>query len=359
MGKWLNIKVKIVRKGEILMKKKVAVLFGGQSTEHEVSRVSAASVLRNMDTAKYDIYPIGITKDGKWFEYIGDYDFIENGQWERDEVHKKPDGQNKLFNKEVDVVFPVLHGLFGEDGTIQGMCRLINIPCTGPGVLASAVCMDKVYTKYLLENFNISQADYVVINKHEYQGKMGYFTDTIEEKLKYPVFVKPSNSGSSVGITKAHNREEFLTGVATALNYDRKVLVEKTINAREIEVAVLGNDNPVAAIPGEIIPGKEFYDYEAKYESEISKLKIPANFNDEKLEEIKNLAVSIFKILDCSGMARVDFLVDRDTEAVYLNEVNTIPGFTKISMFPKLWEASGKKYSDLIDDLINLAIERS
>jgi D-alanine-D-alanine ligase len=340
------------------MKKKVAVLFGGQSTEHEVSRASAASVLRNMDTTKYDIYPIGITKDGKWFEYTGNYDLIENGEWEKDEFYKRPDGQNILFNKEVDAVFPVLHGLYGEDGTIQGMSKLLNVPCVAPGVLSSAICMDKVYTKYLLERFKIKQADYVIINACEYRVKKEDLIKIIEEKLKYPVFIKPSNSGSSVGITKAHDRQELLKGLEIALKYDRKVLVEKAINAREIEAAVLGNDYPIAAVPGEIIPAKEFYDYEAKYQDESSRLLIPAALSDEKLDEIKNLAISIFKILDCAGMARVDFLVDKDTEEVYLNEVNTIPGFTKISMYPKLWQASGKSYTELIDELINLAIER-
>lgn len=341
------------------MKKRIAILFGGQSTEHEVSRVSAVSVLKNIDKTKYDIFPIGITKDGKWIEYTGDYSFIENGEWERDEACKKMNAQNKLFNKEVDVVFPVLHGLYGEDGTIQGMSKLLNIPCVAPGVLASAVCMDKVYTKYLLERFGIKQAEYVVVNAHEYREKKEEFLNSIEQKLGYPVFIKPSNSGSSVGITKAHNTEELLSGLEVALNYDRKVLVEKAINAREIEVAVLGNDYPRAAVPGEIIPGKEFYDYDAKYKDESSRLLIPASLSSEKTEEIKKLAVTIFKILDCAGMARVDFLVDKVTEEVYLNEVNTIPGFTKISMYPKLWQASGKSYSDLIDELIELAVERN
>ncbi len=340
------------------MKKKVAVLFGGQSTEHEVSRVSAASVLRNIDGAKYDVYPIGITKEGKWFEYTGSIDKIENGEWENDQFYKSPEGQKILFNKEVDVVFPVLHGLFGEDGTIQGMSRLLNIPCVGPGVMSSAICMDKVYTKYVLENFGIKQAEYVVVNDFEYKNGRDFVSE-IEEKLSYPVFVKPSNSGSSVGITKAHNEEELTAGLEEALKFDRKVLVERGINAREVEVAVLGNDDPEAAVPGEIIPAKEFYDYEAKYSSEESKLLIPANLNAEKTEEIKAVAIKIYKILDCSGMARVDFLVDKDTDEVYLNEVNTIPGFTKISMYPKMWQASGKTYTDLISDLIELAVERN
>jgi D-alanine-D-alanine ligase len=341
------------------MKKKVAVLFGGQSTEHEVSRVSAASVLRNIDAAKYDVYPIGITKDGKWLEYTGSVDKIESGEWEKDEFYKTPEGQKFLFNKEVDVVFPVLHGLYGEDGTIQGLCKLLNLPCVGPGVMSSAVCMDKVYTKYLLERFGVKQAEYVVVHAHEYKENNKHIIDEIEKKLTYPIFIKPSNSGSSVGITKAHNTDELTAGLTEALKYDRKILVERGINAREVEVAVLGNDYPKAAVPGEIIPAKEFYDYEAKYQSEASKLLIPAASSDEKLEQIKTEAIRVYKILDCAGMARVDFLVDKDTEEVYLNEVNTIPGFTKISMYPKMWQASGKPYSNLIDELIELAIERN
>jgi len=341
------------------MKKKVAVLFGGQSTEHEVSRVSATSVLRNIDGTKYDIYPIGITRDGLWFEYTGKIDNIESGEWEKDQFFKVPQGQRLLFNKEVDVVFPVLHGLFGEDGTIQGMCKLLNVPCVGPGVMSSAICMDKVYTKYLLENFNIKQADYVVINAHEYVENKDILIEKIEKKLGYAVFIKPSNSGSSVGITKAHNREELILGLEEALKHDRKILVEKAINAREIEVAVLGNDYPEAAIPGEVIPAKEFYDYEAKYKSEASKILIPAALCESKLEAIKEQAIKIYRILDCAGMARVDFLVDKETEDVYLNEVNTIPGFTKISMYPKMWQATGKTYGKLIDELIEFAIERN
>ncbi len=341
------------------MKKKIAVLFGGQSTEHEVSRVSATSVLKNIDQTKYDIYPIGITKDGLWFEYTGKLDNIESGEWEKDEYYKMPEGQKILFNKEVDVVFPVLHGLFGEDGTIQGMCKLLNLPCVGPGVMSSALCMDKVYTKYLLENFNIKQADYVVINAHEYAENKEILLEKIEKKLGYAVFIKPSNSGSSVGITKAHNKEELILGVEEALKYDRKILVEKAINAREVEVAVLGNDYPKASIPGEIVPAKEFYDYEAKYKSEASKLLIPAALCEAKLQAIREEAVKIYTLLDCAGMARVDFLVDKETEDVYLNEVNTIPGFTQISMYPKMWQATGKTYGELIDELIKLAIERN
>jgi len=341
------------------MKKRLAIIFGGKSTEHKVSRTSATSVLKNIIAEKYDISIIGITQEGVWYEYKGNYDLIETGEWERDTQNLIPNGQNKLFNKEIDVAFPVMHGLFGEDGTIQGMLKLFGIPCVAPGVMSSAICMDKVYTKYILERFHIKQAEYVVVNAHEYKESKEPFIDQIEKKLNYPAFVKPSNSGSSVGITKAHDREELVAGLENAMKYDRKILVEKTINAREVEVAVLGNDYPEAAVPGEIMPSKEFYDYEAKYIDPESRLIIPAAYSEEKLEEIRTLAVSIYRILDCAGMSRVDFLVDKDTDEVYLNEVNTIPGFTKISMYPKLWQASGKPFPELIDDLIDLAIERN
>lgn len=338
------------------MKTKVAVLFGGKSTEHEVSRVSAASVLRNIDLSKYEVYRIGIDKSGKYFEYSGDISKIENGEWERDAFYKTPNGQNILFNKEVDVVFPVLHGLYGEDGTIQGLCELLDIPCVGPGVLSSAICMDKVYTKYLLDKFNIKQADYFVVTKNNYRQNREKIINEIEIKLGYNMFIKPSNSGSSVGITKAHNKEQLIKGIEKALKYDRKVLVEKAINAREIEVGVLGNDDIKVSIPGEIIPDREFYDYDSKYNSEDSKLLIPANLSEQKISEIRDIAGRVFKILDCQGMARVDFLIDKDSEEIYLNELNTIPGFTKISMYPKLWEYCGIKYSELITQLIELAI---
>lgn len=341
------------------MKIRIAVLFGGQSTEHEVSRNSAAFIIDNISREKYDVYPIGITKSGKWIYYKGSVKNIESGYWEKDLQNSISNGETFLFNKKVDVVFPVLHGLYGEDGTIQGMCKLVNIPCVGSGVMASAICMDKVYTKYMLEKFNILQAQYVVVNNYDYKKNKDDIVKTIENNIGYNVFIKPSNSGSSVGITKAHNREELLCGIEEALKYDRKVLVEKAINAREIEVAVLGNDDPIATFPGEIIPSKEFYDYEAKYESEESKLLIPADLDEAKQKEISSLAVKIYKALDCAGMARVDFLVDKDNGKVFLNELNTIPGFTKISMYPKLWNESGKDYKELIEELINFAIERN
>lgn len=337
------------------MKIKVAVLFGGQSTEHEVSRCSAASVLKNINVKNYDVYPIGITKNGKWYEYKGSYDKIEDGSWEKDEFYKE-DGYKILFNNEVDVIFPVLHGLYGEDGTVQGLCKFLNIPCVGPSVLSSALCMDKVYTKYILDKFDIPQADYIAFNKYEYAEDKESYIKAALEKLSFPVFIKPSNSGSSVGITKAHNKEELITGIKEALKYDSRILVEKGINAKEVEVAVLGNENPETSVPGEIVPAKEFYDYEAKYNNADSKLLIPADLPEDKLDEIKKLAKMAYTVLDCEGMSRVDFLVDKDTHKVYLNEVNTIPGFTKISMYPKLWDKSGLSYDKLIDRLIELAL---
>ncbi len=337
------------------MKVKLAILFGGQSTEHEVSRMSAYSIIKNIDTDKYDIYPIGITKRGNWFEYRGQWENIENGHWEEDEENLVAQGERVITERKVDVVFPALHGLYGEDGTIQGFCKLFGICCVGAGVLASALCMDKVYTKYILEHFGIKQAPYRVFIKEAYEmDSEDMLVDA--ESLSYPLFVKPSNSGSSVGITKAHNREELKAGLSLAFIHDRKVLVEKGINAKEVEVAVLGNEAPEAAVPGEIVPGKEFYDYEAKYLVEGSKLLIPAAIKEEDLNYIKSIAVKVYKLLDCVGMARVDFLVDKDNGDIYLNEVNTIPGFTPISMYPKMWQQSGKPYSQLIEDLIQLAL---
>ncbi len=340
------------------MKKKIGIIFGGQSSEHKVSLVSATSVLKNIDTEKYQVVKIGITNAGKWFVYNGEIDNIENGSWVKDEKNLISHGERILFNREIDVVFPVLHGLYGEDGTIQGVCKLAEIPCVGCDVLASAVCMDKVYTKYVLENFNINQAPYVVVHKDEYKDRENEILQEIEEKLSYPVFIKPANSGSSVGISKAKNKDDVKAGLIQAFKHDRKILVEKGINAREIEVSVLGNRNAMASVPGEIVPCKEFYDYEAKYEDASSELLIPARLTENEMKEIKLLAIRIYNLLDCEGMARVDFLVDKDNGEVYLNEVNTLPGFTSISMYPKLWAASGIEYSELISRLIELAEEK-
>lgn len=348
----------------------ICILFGGQSSEHEVSRISAASVIKNLDTEKYDIAMVGITKDGRWLMYHGPVEKIATGEWENGHVSNaiiSPDasvnGITKLGNDEItsariDVVFPVLHGLYGEDGTIQGLFELAKIPYVGPGVLASSVGMDKVYTKLIFKHAGIPQADWEVVFREDLKD-MNRVVHKIEGRFPYPCFIKPSNAGSSVGITKAHDRKELMEGLTLAALHDRKILVEEFINGHEIECAVLGNHEVKASVLGEIIPAKEFYDYDAKYNDEASKLIIPAPLPDTTTEEVREYAVRAFQALDCRGMTRADFFVHKETGKVYINEINTIPGFTSISMYPKLWEASGISYSALLDQLIELAIEAS
>lgn len=329
---------------------KVGVIYGGMSTEHDVSMMSGKNVLENLDKKKYDIIPIYIDKNGKWY--------INNK-----EIKNIVD---KL--KEMDVIFPVLHGLYGEDGTIQGMLELLKIPYVGCDIISSSMCMDKVYTKCVLQKANIKQAKYIYIkNENTYVNEefeeMKLENDEIvklvEEKLQFPVFVKPSNSGSSVGVTKASNGPELIKAIEKACVYDKKVLVEEAIVGKEVECAVLGNDNPKASTVGEILSAEEFYTYDAKYNNAESKTRIPAQISEEKIEEIRRTAVKAFKAMDCKGLARVDFFVKNDTNEVYINEINTMPGFTEISMYPKLWGYMGLEYSELLDELINLAIERS
>ena len=329
---------------------KVGVIYGGMSTEHDVSMMSGKNVLENLDKKKYDIIPIYIDKNGKWY--------INNK-----EIKNIVD---KL--KEMDVIFPVLHGLYGEDGTIQGMLELLTIPYVGCDIISSSMCMDKVYTKCVLQKANIKQAKYIYIkNENTYVNEefeeMKLENDEIvklvEEKLQFPVFVKPSNSGSSVGVTKASNGPELIKAIEEACVYDKKVLVEEAIVGKEVECAVLGNDNPKASTVGEILSAEEFYSYDAKYNNAESKTRIPAQISEEKIEEIRRTAVKAFKAMDCKGLARVDFFVKNETNEVYINEINTMPGFTEISMYPKLWGYMGLEYSELLDELINLAIERS
>lgn len=329
---------------------KVGVIYGGMSTEHDVSMMSGKNVLENLDKKKYDIIPIYIDKNGKWY--------INNK-----EIKNIVD---KL--KEMDVIFPVLHGLYGEDGTIQGMLELLTIPYVGCDIISSSMCMDKVYTKCVLQKANIKQAKYIYIkNENTYVNEefeeMKLENDEIvklvEEKLQFPVFVKPSNSGSSVGVTKASNGPELIKAIEKACVYDKKVLVEEAIVGKEVECAVLGNDNPKASTVGEILSAEEFYTYDAKYNNAESKTRIPAQISEEKIEEIRRTAVKAFKAMDCKGLARVDFFVKNETNEVYINEINTMPGFTEISMYPKLWGYMGLEYSELLDELINLAIERS
>ncbi len=351
-------------------KLRVGVLFGGRSAEHEVSLVSAASVINALDKNKYEIIPIGITPEGRWMSnqdslallkaksdvsHVAEYVIVPDpGKQGLVRLHSAADGANII-----DVLFPILHGTYGEDGTIQGLFELADIPYVGAGVLGSAVGMDKVIQKQLLQHAKIPVAPGIWFLSNEFQKNQKKLVGEIERRLKYPAFVKPANMGSSVGISKAHNREELVNAIRVAGEYDRKILVEKGIvNAREIECSVLGNEEPIASVPGEIIPSNEFYDYDAKYVDGKSKAIIPARLPKTTVKKIQEYAERAFSVLDCAGMARVDFLVQRKLNKIYLNEINTIPGFTSISMFPKLWAASGISYPQLLDRLIELAIER-
>jgi D-alanine-D-alanine ligase len=346
---------------------KVGVIFGGRSTEHEVSLVSATSIIHSLDTNKYQIIPIGISPNGKWFSSTNVLDAFKNRDYnlEKAEVYLLPDPKLQglvRYDKKVlplDVIFPVLHGSFGEDGTIQGLFELANIPYVGAGVLGSSVGMDKVITKQLCEQAGISVTPYIWFVTQEYAKYTKKILTAIEVKLGYPCFIKPANLGSSVGISKAHNRRQLIESIKLASKYDRKILIEKSIeNAREIEVSVLGNDDPIASVPGEIISSNEFYDYYAKYIDGKSNSIIPADLAKKVVKKIKDVAIQGFKAIECAGMARVDFLLTRRANKIYFNEINTIPGFTSISMYPKLWEATGIPYKKLLDRLIELAIER-
>lgn len=332
---------------------KLGIIYGGISTEHEVSVISAKSVISNLNKSKYEIQEIYINKEGKWLD-----------------KEKKLIKDIFTYLKSFDVVFPVLHGIGGEDGTIQGLLELLKVPYVGVGVLGSAVGMDKVYSKIVFEKAGILQAKYAYIKKKN--DKYTYVLENFEElelplkeickeinkKIEFPMFVKPSNSGSSVGINKAHNIEELEEYIKYAGKFDTKILVEENINAQEVECAVLGNDNPKASAIGEILPADEFYTYDAKYKNAESKTKIPADISDELSNKIKKLAVKAYKALDCKGLSRVDFFVKKQSQKIYINEINTMPGFTSISMYPKLWEYSGLKYSELLDELIKFALEK-
>ena len=351
---------------------RVGVIFGGRSAEHEVSLVSATSIISALDKEKYEIIPIGITQKGKWLSSPDAIKLLKSGE----ELNAQPEkiltpdpskkslvmmgeGASALTNVPLDVLFPVLHGTFGEDGTVQGLFELAGLPYVGAGVLGSSVGMDKVVTKQLCEHEKISVAPYVWFLFEEYISSEKKTLSNIEKNFRYPCFVKPANSGSSVGISKAHHRKELKAAIELAGKYDRKILIEKGIErAREIEVSVLGNDDPIASVPGEIISSNEFYDYDAKYVDGKSRSIIPAKLPKLVMKKIQEYAIRAFKSIDCSGMARVDFLVTKRTNKIYFNEINTIPGFTSISMYPKLWEASGITYPELLDRLIQLAIER-
>ncbi|NLY76214.1 MAG: D-alanine--D-alanine ligase [Firmicutes bacterium] len=353
---------------------RVGLIYGGRSGEHEISVLSANSVMSAIDRGKYDVFPIGISKEGRWIPGLSPARLVESKELQVRFLNDVPENENAdnqlsvLSNQRgnllaglrerVDVVFPVMHGPFGEDGTIQGLLELAGIPYVGGGVLASAVGMDKVIMKMVFERNGLPVGDYLYYLRKDLNGGMGAVLNEIERRLGYPCFVKPANLGSSVGISKAHNRDELIRALHYAAEYDRKIVVEKTIHGREIECAVLGNDEPIASVPGEVKPCAEFYDYEAKYILNDSKLEIPAVLPEEITARVQDLAIRAFKAIDCSGLGRVDFFVNEDTGAIFVNEINTIPGFTRISMYPKLWEASGIGYTELIDRLLMLALER-
>lgn len=381
----------------VMKKLRVGVLFGGRSGEHEVSLLSAASILKAIDKEKYDVVPIGITKEGRWLtpahaelllrgeQPLETHRHLRAGDPEATPgaavlakgegvivppvpqahglVPFESAGRAAEHSIAVDVIFPVLHGTFGEDGTIQGLLELADLPYVGAGVLGSAAGMDKDVMKKLFAAAGLAIVKHVTFLRSEWELNAKRVNRLIESKLKYPLFVKPANLGSSVGISKARNRAELGPAIATAAEYDRKIVVEQGVGgkkrkARELECSVLGNDTPRASTVGEIVPAAEFYDYSAKYLDEGSQLMIPAKITKKQLQTVQQMAVRAFQAVDCSGLARVDFLMDPGTEKIYLNEINTMPGFTSISMYPKLWAASGLGYQDLIDRLIELALER-
>jgi D-alanine-D-alanine ligase len=337
---------------------RVGVIFGGRSGEHEVSLRSAESIMRSLDPARYDVVPLGITPEGHWLAPASSTALLPAGK-AIEAVLKE--GKPMTLAPEpraegvVDVFFPIVHGTYGEDGTLQGLLELAGVPYVGAGVLGSAVGMDKDVMKRLLREAGLPVGDYWVTRARDVES----FAKEFSAALPYPVFVKPANLGSSVGITKVHNAGELAAGLALAAQFDRKIVVEKGIDAREIELSVLGNDELRASIPGEIVPAREFYDYQAKYIDDDSRLLIPAPLTDEQVREAQDLAIRSFRALECSGMARVDLFLERPTGRFLVNEINTLPGFTSISMYPKLWEASGLPYSSLLDRLIELALERN
>jgi D-alanine-D-alanine ligase len=365
---------------------KIGVLIGGRSGEHDVSLISSRSILSVLSQDKYTITPIGITRRGKWVTYEG-HDVIENvlHSLETDQINhltevtllpnpqdnllyairrQEPQGSDTKFLytleslTDLDVIFPILHGTFSEDGTLQGLLEMADMAYVGAGVLASSVAMDKGLFKEVMRANNISVLESIVVTRTQIETQIDKVLEDAVNVADFPLFVKPCNLGSSVGVSKCSNRSDLLEGVLDAARYDRRILIERGINGREIEVSVLGNDNPKASVPGEIVPSDEFYSYDAKYVDDNSELVIPANLDVSLIKKIQDIATRIYKAVDCAGMARADFLLDKDSGALYVNEINTIPGFTQISMYPKLWEASGLPYSDLLDDLIELALER-
>lgn len=354
-------------------KLQVGVIFGGRSGEHEVSLMSARSVLGVLDPQRYEVTQIGITLDGVWLTGKNVLEAMQSGQttgfntvtmlpdptWSGINTIEKT-GQGWLMQPltKLDVVFPVLHGTFGEDGTLQGLLEMTGIAYVGAGVLGSSVGMDKGLFKDVMQAHHIPVPEAMVVLRSTLADQIDDIIVQAEKMAPYPLFVKPANLGSSVGVSKCTSRADLLEGLLEASRYDRRILVQRGVNAREIEVSVLGNDTPEVSVPGEVVPSREFYSYEAKYVDNASELLIPAPIPERTSEHVRQLAVMAFKAIDCQGMARVDFLLDHENGELYLNELNTIPGFTSISMYPKLWEASGLPYPRLVDRLIELAIER-
>ncbi len=349
-------------------KMKVAVLFGGVSPEHKVSLRSAQSILKHIDPEKYEVFPVGITTDGLWYYYQGDYDRLPEDQWlsgaiSRAVISPVPGEGLLIFNddgcrrQKLDCVFPVLHGENGEDGSIQGLMQLAQLPCVGPGVRASAASMDKTLTKLVADEAGVRQAGWQLVRMQEFEKNPEEILQKAEEKFIYPVFVKPAGTGSSVGVSKAVDRESLAKAIQQAGQFDSKVLIEEFIDGHEVEVAVLGNQEPITSCCGEIVAHADFYDYEAKYISDCAELCIPARISQEAEKTLRAAAVKIYKALDCKGLSRVDFFVTYKGDEVVFNEINTLPGFTSISMYPKLFEHSGIPYRELIDRIIVWTLE--
>ena len=359
-----------------MAKRRVGVLFGGRSGEHEVSLVSAASVLRGLNRDKYDVIPIGITKEGRWVlpeaKLTGELSHTDLRRALADGAGVVlpaepaatalqpvgPRDEGSPLPLALDVIFPVLHGTFGEDGTVQGLLELADLPYVGAGVLGSALGMDKEVQKRLFLQARLPTAPFVSVRRGEWEADRQAALAEVRRALRLPVFVKPANLGSSVGISKVRKLGELAPAIDHAAEFDQKILIEQGITGREIEVSVLGNDQPIASVPGEVIPAREFYDYAAKYLEDTTRFIVPAELPARQARRFQELAVAAFRALECAGMARVDFLLERRTGRIYINELNTIPGFTAISMYPKLWEASGVPYPELLDRLIELALAR-
>lgn len=349
-------------------KKHVVVLFGGQSSEHEISCISGSTIMTHIDKEKYIVHLVGITKEGNWRLHEGDLEEVTTGDWVNNSTKAfiSPDATEKalyvfredgLEKLQIDLVFPALHGLYGEDGSVQGLLELAQIPYVGCGILSSSISMDKLYTKIVVDRLGIRQAKHVPVTKKEME-EIKDVVARVEKELPYPVFVKPSNAGSSKGVTKAHNRGELFDGLEFAIKHDSKLLVEECIVGREIECAVLGNYHPRSSGVGEIIAGAEFYDYDAKYSDIGSKTIINPDLPKDTVKEIRDHASDIFRAVDGRGLARVDFFVEEETGEVVFNEINTLPGFTSISMYPMLWQAKGMDIPQLIERLINFAYQK-